>query len=55
MGCTKATPNNQYIRPSVTAKVSLAIISWKTGWICIIELVLESIYQTVLSYGHKYL
>jgi len=47
VGCTKATPNNQYIRPSVTAKVSLAIISWTTRQICTIELVLESIYQTV--------
>jgi len=47
MGCTKATTNNQDIRLSVTVKVSLANISWTARQICMIELVLESVYQIV--------
>ena len=47
VGCTKATTNNQDIRPSVTVKVLLAIILWMTEQVHIIKLVLESTYQTV--------
>jgi len=47
MGCTKATTNNRDIRLSVTVKVSLANISWTARQICMIELVLESVYQIV--------
>ena len=47
VGCTKATTNNQDIRPSVTVKVLLAIILWMTKQVHIIKLVLESTYQTV--------
>ena len=45
----KVTIKNQDIRPSVTVKVSLAIISWKAGWIDTIELALESAHQTVFN------
>jgi len=44
---TKATTNNWDIRPLVTIKVSLAIISWMAKWIHMIELVLESTHQIV--------
>jgi len=44
---TKATTNNQDIRLSVTVKVLLAIISWTTRQIHMIELVLESTHQTI--------
>jgi len=44
-GCTKATTNNQDIRPSVTVKVLLANISWTAGQIHMIELALESTHQ----------
>jgi len=44
---TKATTKNQDIRSSVTIKVLLAIISWMAGWIHMIELALESAYQTI--------
>jgi len=47
VGCTKATINNWDIRPSVTVKVLLADISWMARQFHIIELVLESTYQTV--------
>jgi len=47
VGCTKATTNNQDIRSSVTVKSLFANISWMTGQICTIELVLESAHQTV--------
>jgi len=47
VGCTKATTNNWDIRPSVTIKVSLAIISWTAERIHMIELALESAYQSV--------
>ena len=47
VGYTKATTNNQDIRPSVTVKVLLAIILWMTEQVHIIKLVLESTYQTV--------
>ena len=42
MECTKVTTNNWDIRPSVTAKFSLANISWMAGCICMIKLALES-------------
>ena len=42
MGCIKATTNNQDIRPSVTVKFLLAIISGTTEWIPTIKVVLES-------------
>jgi len=42
MGCTKATT-----RLLVNIKVLLANISWTTGWIHIIELILQSAHQTV--------
>jgi len=45
--CTKVTANNWDIRPSVTVKVLLANISWMTGQIHMIVLVLESAHQTV--------
>jgi len=41
-GCTKATTNNQNIRPSVTMKALFANISQIAGWICTIELALKS-------------
>ena len=47
MGCTKVTTNNWDIRPSVTMKVLLAIISWMVGQIHMIELVLESAHQSI--------
>jgi len=47
VGYTKVTTNNWDIRPSVTIKVSLDNISWMTGQICMIKLVLESTYKTV--------
>jgi len=47
MGCIKATTNNWDIRPSVTVKSLFADISWMTGQIHMIELALESAYQTV--------
>ena len=43
----KVTTNNWDIKPSVTVKVLLADISWTARQIHIIELVLESAYQTV--------
>jgi len=46
-GCTKATTNNQDIRPSVTIKALFANISRMAGQIHIIELALKSAYQTV--------
>jgi len=49
VGYTKMTINNQDIRPSVTVKVLLANISWITKWIYMIELALESAYQTVTN------
>jgi len=47
MGCTKAITNNWDIRPLVTIKVSLAIISWTAGQIHMIELALESAHQSI--------
>ena len=44
---TKATTNNQDIRPSVTVKVSLANISWTARLIHMIKLALESTHQTI--------
>ena len=41
---TKATTNNQDIRPLVTIKVLLADILWIAEQICTIELTLESTY-----------
>jgi len=49
VGYTKETPNNQYIRSSVTVKSLFANISWTTGWIHIIEYALESAYQTIFN------
>ena len=43
----KVITNNQDIRPSVTIKALLADISWMAGQIHMIELILESTYQTV--------
>ena len=47
MGCTKLTTNNQDIRSSVTVKSLFANISWITGWIHMIKIVLENAHQTV--------
>ena len=47
MECTKVTTNNQDIRLSVAVKALSANISWMAKWIYMIELVLESTYQTV--------
>ena len=47
VGCTKATTNDQDIRPSAAVKASSANISWMTEYIHIIELVLESAHQYV--------
>ena len=44
---TKATTNNQDIRPSVTVKVSLANIPWTARLIHMIKLALESTHQTI--------
>jgi len=38
--CIKATTNNWDIRLSVTVKSLFGNISWMTGWICTIKLVL---------------
>ena len=46
IGCTKAITNNQDIRPLVTVKVLLAIISQTAKWIYTIKVALESAYQT---------
>ena len=45
--CTKATTNNQDIRPSVAIKALSANISWTAEQICMIKLVLESAHQTI--------
>ena len=45
--CTKVTTNNWDIRPLVTIKVLLAIISWMAEQIHTIELALESTYQCI--------
>ena len=53
VGCTKVTTKNQDIKPSVTVKVLLAIISGMTEQIPTIKVALESTYQRVsndLSY-----
>ena len=47
MECIKATTNNQDIRSLVTEKSLFADISWITGQICMIKLVLESVHQTI--------
>jgi len=47
VGCTKATTNNWYIRPSVAVKALSANISWTAKQIHTIELALESAYQFV--------
>ena len=44
---TKVTTNSWDIRSSVAIKVLLAIISWMAEWIHMIELMLESTYQTL--------
>ena len=41
------TTNDWDIRPSVAVKALSANISWMAKWIYMIELVLESTYQTV--------
>ena len=45
--CTKATTNDQDIRPSVAVKALSANISWTAERIHTIELALESAYQSV--------
>ena len=47
MGYTKATANNQDIRPLVAVKALSANISWMARRICTIELALGSAYQSV--------
>ena len=47
VGGIKATTNDWDIRPSVAIKALSANISWMAGQICMIELVLESAYQSV--------
>jgi len=49
VGCTKATTNNQDIRPSVTVKSLFANISWTAKWIHTIELTLESAHQYIYN------
>ena len=39
--------NDWDIRPSVAIKALSANISWTAGWICMIELALEGVYQFV--------
>ena len=46
-GCTKATTNDWDIRTSVTVKAVSANISWTAEQIHMIELVLESAYQSI--------
>ena len=46
-GCTKATTNDWDIRTSVTVKAMSANISWTAEQIHMIELVLESAYQSI--------
>ena len=45
--CTKTTTNDWDIRPSVAVKALFANISWMAKWIYMIELALESTYQSV--------
>ena len=47
IGYIKVTTNNQDTRSSVTIKSLFANISWMTGQIYTIKLVLESAHQTV--------
>ena len=47
VGGIKATTNNWDIRPSVAIKALSANISWIAKQICMIELALESAYQSV--------
>ena len=47
VGYTKVTTNDWDIRPLVTIKALSADILWIARWIHMIELVLESTYQTV--------
>ena len=49
VGCTKATTNDWDIRPSVAIKALSANISWMAEQICMVELVLESAYQSVYN------
>ena len=49
MECTEETPNDWDIRPSVAVKALSANISWMAEQICIIELTLESAYQSVYN------
>ena len=46
-GCTKAITNNWDIRSSVTIKYLFANISWMTGQIHTIKLILESAHQSI--------
>ena len=48
MGCTKATTNNQDIKPLVIVKVLVNIL-WTARQIHTIELMLESTHQTVFE------
>ena len=43
---TKATTNDWDVRPLAAVKALSANISWTTEWIHMIELVLESAYQS---------
>ena len=47
IGCTKAITNDWDIRTSVTVKAVSANISWTAEQIHMIELVLESAYQSI--------
>ena len=49
VGCIKATTNDWDIRPSAAVKALSANISWMTKRICMIELALESAYQSVYN------
>ena len=48
-GYTKATTNDWDIRPLAAVKALFANISWTAEWICMIELVLGSAYQSVYN------
>ena len=48
-GCTKVTTNDWDIRPLAAVKASSANISWTAEHIHMIELVLESAYQSVYN------
>ena len=47
VGDIKATTNDWDIRLLVAIKAFSANISWMAKWICMIELALESVYQSI--------